>query len=233
MKRLITSLALGFGLILANLGHADAATRYWEVQMYDPAASTVNRTLNVEYKVFSTLAEDNTYTVRLFQNNAEVASQIVNKPYGDSGVFNISLPATGTYKFKVEATNVEATETKSSAEKTVQVVDGPTPTVTTVFVNNGAGGQGAGGAAAGQAGANAAARGGQAGEDGEVAGETADEGTVGAEAATDENDGDVLGAENEEAAKAKRSRNTAIAIVLAVAAIAAAYYWFIMRPKVD
>jgi VCBS repeat-containing protein len=228
MKRLIASLALGLGLVLANVSSATAAARYWETQMFDPAASTVNRTLNVEYKVFSTLAEDDDYTVKLFQNNAEVASQTVANPHGDSGVFSVSIPATGTYTYKVSATNHEAAETKESAEKTVQVVDGPAPTVTTVFVNNGAGGgQGAGGAGAG--GANAADDGQGAGE---VAGEVADEGTVGAEAATDENQGDVLGAENDEAAQA-RSRNTAIAIVLAVAAIGVAYYWFIMRPKVD
>jgi hypothetical protein len=224
MKKLIASLALSLGLVLANVGSVFAAET-WRLNMYDPSATT-ERTINIAYQVFSTSSVD-TFKVELFQDVTELAEQNVTNPNGDSGKFTVNLPASGTYTYKIVATNNNDLTTQDES-RTVQVVDGPAPTVTTVFVNNGAGGgQGAGGTGAG--GANAA-DGGQG--TGEVAGDVADEGTVGAEAATDENQGDVLGAENDEAAQA-RSRNTAIAIVLAVAAIGVAYYWFIMRPKVD
>jgi hypothetical protein len=227
MKRLIASLAVSLGLVLANVGSVLAAD-FWELQMFDPATTTA-RKINIEYKVFSTNSEDD-FAVNLSQNGTVIANQTIETPHGDSSVFTVDIPASGTYTYEIEAVNSRAgaTPQDDTESRTVQVVDGPAPIVTTVFVNNGAGGgQGAGGTGAG--GANAADGGQGAGE---VAGDVADEGTVGAEAATDENQGDVLGAENDEAAQA-RSRNTAIAIVLAVAAIGVAYYWFIMRPKVD
>lgn len=227
MKRLIASLVVSLGLVLANIGTAAAATRYWEVRIFDPAASTVNRTLNVEYKVFSTLAEDDDFIVRLFQNNTEVATHTVAHPHGNSGVFSISIPATGTYKYKVSATNTEAGETKETAEKTVQIVDGPAPTVTTVFVNNGTDTGGIQTAAAG--GANAADGSGA----GEVAGSTANEGQVSAEgSATDENkedSGDVLGESG--TTDNNNRRNIALWIIVAVAVAGAVYYWFLARPR--
>jgi hypothetical protein len=222
MKKLIASLALSLGLVLANVGSVFAAET-WRLNMYDPSATT-ERTINIAYQVFSTSSVD-TFKVELFQDVTELAEQNVTNPNGDSGKFTVNLPASGTYTYKIVATNNNDLTTQDES-RTVQVVDGPAPTVTTVFVNNGTGDDAVGGQGAG----GTAAEGGQGA--GEVAGDVADEGTVGAEAATDENQGDVLGAENDEAAQA-RSRNTAIAIVLAVAAIGVAYYWFIMRPKVD
>lgn len=227
MKRLIASLLVTVGLVFAQVGTAvGATTRYWKVDIFDPAASTVSRTLNVEYKVFSTIESDNLYNVKLFQNNVEVATQSVDHPYGDSGVFSINIPATGSYTYKIEAVNVDAGQTKLSSEKTVQVVDGPAPTVTTVFVNNTPAG-GAGQVAGAGAPAVAAAP-----EAGAVAGAETGEGQVSAEAANDSQDrGDVLGAEKTEAAKNNKTRNTAIGIAVAVAILGGAYYWFIVRPR--
>jgi VCBS repeat-containing protein len=225
MKRLIASLVLSLGLVLANVGSV-AAARYWELQMFEPTASTTNRTINIEYKVLST-EEADTFDVELFENNVSKASH--QDISSDSGVFSVSIPANGTYTYRIDAENSDDPGNPQSESRTVQVVDGPAPTVTTVSANNanatGGAGGGAGGQGAGGVGGSGA---------GEVAGETADEGQVGAEAASDENQsGDTLGAAANDAAANIRSRNTAIAIVLAVAAVAAAYYWFIMRPKVD
>lgn len=237
MKRLIANLIVSLGLVFVQLGSVTAApARYWKVDIFDPAASTVNRTLNVEYKVFSTLETDNDYDVKLLQNESQVgATQQINHVYGDSGVFSVSIPATGSYKYQVVATNNDAGETLFSAEKTVQVVNGPTPTVTTVFTNTGAAGggaggvqgQGAGGAGAGGAGGGVAAADGG----GQTAGAATDEdGQVTDEAAKDTKD--VLGAESTADDKKDSSSRKWLyggGLLAAVVAGAVAYYLLVMR----
>jgi hypothetical protein len=225
MKRLITSLLVILGLVFAQVGAAGATPRYWKVDIFDPAASTVSRTLNVEYKVFSTV-DDNDFTVELFENAVSKGTQSITHANGDSGVFSINLPATGTYKYKVVVDNNVAGETKESAEKTVQVVDGPAPTVTTVFVNTAAaGGAGAGGAGGGVAAAPAAGQvaGAAVGEAGQVTDQAATTGS-------NDNKG-VLGAETAaDNKKSDNNRNWYIGggIVVALGA-GAAYYVLRMR----
>jgi hypothetical protein len=230
MKRLIASLAVSLGLVLANVSIVRAAEQ-WRLEMFNPAASTTNRTINIEYKVFSVVASDK-FEVKLFQNNVEIGTQNIDTDHGDSSVFSVNIPTTGTYTYRIDATNSGDIGNTESKSRTVEVVDGPAPTVTTVFVNNGAaGGQGAGGAqtaAAGGAGA------GGSGASGQVAGETADEGTVSAEgSATDENSenpGDVLG-DSETTANNNRRRNITLGVALVLVVAGAAYYWFLARPR--
>lgn len=239
MKRLIASLVFSLGLVMANVSSAAAVTRYWQLQMFDPAVTT-SRTINIEFKVASTIREDE-FTVELLENGTSKEVRGIATDYGDSGVFSVALPATGTYTYRINATNSGDSTTKTES-RTVQIVDGPAPTVTTVFVNNaaadGGGGQGAVAGAGGQ-GAGGAAVAGNDAEAGNVAaaatpdGETAtnDQG-----ATTDDpnNQGDVLGAEAA-ASTTKSSRGGLYAglatLVLAVAA--GAYYFLRIRSTHD
>lgn len=232
MRRLIASLAISLGMVLANISTV-AAARYWELQMFDPAATT-NRTVNIEFKVMSTEKSD-TFKVELFENGSSKEVKNIATPNGDSGVFSVSLPASGTYTYKIDATNNGNASTDTES-RTVQVVDGPTPIVTTVFVDNGAGGgQGAGGTQAAATGGGANTAGGAGA--GEVAGAAANEGQVSAEgAATDENNqsentGDVLGESDNTTASNNRRRNITLGIAAVLAAAGAAYYWLLVRPR--
>lgn len=238
MKRLLSLLVSSIAISTLFLSSSvSAATRYWKIDMYQPAATT-NKTLRVEYKVLSTIATD-TFTIELFENNVSKGSQFVahsdGNYAGDSGVFTVPIPAAGTYSYKILATNHGAgNETKTSDTKSVQVSDAPNPTVTTVTVTqnttptaqtaaaNTAGGQGGGGAeAAGQVAAATTAAGTTA--PGEAA--TTTTGTNG----TDNTGSSVLGAEAT-AAKTKAvnrtGRNIALgsAGIIIVAAIAYAIY---------
>lgn len=221
MKRLIATIAVTFGFVLALAGSAAAApARYWKVDIFDPAASTTSRTLNVAYNVFSTTDTDNDFDVTLLQNGSQVGTQHISHDNGNSGAFSISMPTTGTYKYKVVADNNDASETQESAEKTVQVVDGPAPTVTTISSTSSTGGAGGG-----TSGSTAAAQPGTG--SGAVAGATAGDangdGVVDSTAATtDQNKKDVLGAET--AAAAKKSRGwyvSATLLALVVAGVVA------------
>lgn len=228
MKRFLASLAMSLGIVLAQAAPAAAVARFWEVQIFDPAASTVNKTLNVEYKVFSTFEsegqKDDDFDVKLLQNGSQVGStQHVSTPGGDSGVFNVSMPANGSYTFKVVATNNDAGETKESAEKTVQVVDGPTPVVRTVSTSSSTGG-GAGAGSTSTAGA-----GGAAGTGAVSGAQTGQVGQVDSGAAQTEN-GDVLGAETKEE-KSSDNNWWYVGGGLALLLAGVGYYWFVMRPK--
>ncbi len=244
MKRLIASLVFSLGLVMANVNSVAAVTRYWQLQMFDPAVTT-SRTINIEYKVASTIREDE-FTVELLENGTSKEVRAITTDYGDSVVFSVALPATGTYTYKINATNSGDATTKTQS-RTVQVADGPAPTVTTVFVNNAAadgggqagggggnaGGQGAGGAGAvGAAGANDAV--GQA--DGNVAAaNTEDAANTDNQAGNTDgsnNQGDVLGAEAA-ASTTKSSRGglyTGLG-ALVLAAAAGSYYFLRIRPR--
>lgn len=224
MKRLITSLLLALGILFAPVAASAFTSPYWELNMYNPSATT-DRKINIAYHVFSTTKTD-TFKVELFQNvTTKLAEDNITHEFGDSGAFTVDLPASGTYSYMITATN-NTDLTEKSESRTVQVVDGPAPTVTTVFVNNAGaagGGQGAGGAAAG---AQAAAT-----PEGQVAGAAAQEGQVSEEAATDTQKGDVLGAAAKVAATNNRGRNIAIGTIVAVVVLGGAYYWFLARPR--
>lgn len=211
MKRLLLALITAFAFLLQTIG-VEAATRYWTVDIYQPS-STTNKTLNVEYKVFSTLADDD-FTVELFENNVSKGTQNVTTSNGDSGVFSIALPSAGTYSYYVVATNSGAEASKTSKTVSVQVSDAPEPTVTTVtrnVVTPAAAGNGAGAAGANQAAA--------AGNGGAVVAD----GIATPQAATTTVDGvgnaDVLGAEATRSAAAitnNQSRDRAIGSLAAL-----------------
>lgn len=220
MKRLITTAFLSLLTVLAVASPAAAVER-WKFQMFDPAA-TSNRTLNIEYKVLS-ISDEDVFTVKLYQNGTEVASQNITTDFGDSGVFNVSLPATGTYQYKTVADNSNDPANKEET-RTVEITNAPQPTVVTV--NNGAAAGGAGGGGANAA--NAAGGGAGATTDG-ANGQVTDDA-----ASTDEQNSnqDVLGAETKEEADKANSRRRnwyAAGILAVVAAAAAAYYMLVVR----
>lgn len=247
MKRFLISLLATVGLLLPAAS-ATAVSRYWTIDIYEPSATT-NRTLNVEYKVFSTVPSD-TFTVELFENSVSKGTQSVTHPNGNSGVFTITLPATGTYSYFVKATNHGDATAKNSKTVTVQVSNAPQPTVTTVTVNQaapataaGGGGGGAGAGAAGGAGGGAVAgapgAAGQAGP-GAAAGAATDPnanaGAVTDQAANTEanNNQDVLGAQAQESARRVRNnRNRNLAVVAVLAASAAGYIFYRRRGLTD
>ncbi len=136
MKRALLLIIAAFSLTVGFSASALAATRYWSVTIFTPAASDTSHTLNVAYNVLSTEAND-VYTVKLYQNEVEVGSQVVDHGKGgNSGAFNIALPSNGTYNYMISANNTTAAEVKNTDTKTVKIVDGPKPSVTTVTVNN-------------------------------------------------------------------------------------------------
>jgi len=222
MKRLITSLLLALGILFAPVAAGAFTSQYWELNMYNPAATT-DRKINIAYHVFSSTKTD-TFKVELFQDITKVAESDITHEYGNSGAFTVDLPASGTYTYKTVATN-NADATTKEESRIVQVVDGPAPTVTTVFVNTAAGGAGAGGAGGGAAAAPAAGQvaGAAVGEAGQVTDQAATTGSK-------DNKG-VLGAETAaDNKKSNNNRNWYIGggIVVALGA-GAAYYVLRMR----
>ncbi len=125
MKRLIISLVFALGILL-NTSSASAFEQ-WKFQMFEPTTTT-QTTLNIEYKVLS-INKDDTFTIKLYQNDLELATQNVTTDYGDSGVFIINIPASGSYTYKTTALN--GTEEKTET-RTVQITDAPQPIVTIV-----------------------------------------------------------------------------------------------------
>jgi hypothetical protein len=199
MKRLIALVLTAFTFTLLTTT-ASAAFRSWRVQISEPTAETSSRTLRINYNVFSTVGTDK-FTVNLLEDDVLKATQTVDTPNGDSGVFVINVPATGTYTYRVDAANDVSTgttaddEQKQSDEVTVNVVNEPEPTVTVVTVDGEDEGADGGVQAAAADGAGGAGAGQQ--DDGQVAGEEAatDE-QVPAETLANEDEGDVLGVED-------------------------------------
>ena len=199
MKRLIVSLVFAL-TVFANTSSVTAFER-WKFQMFEPSATT-QRTLNIEYKVLSIDAED-TFTIKLYQNDLEVASQNVTTDYGDSGVFITSIPASGTYTYKTTALN--GAEEKSQT-RTVQISDSPQPIVTIVNTATT-------GAAGNQAGTNAG---------GTNVGQVSDKA-----ATTNKATKDVLGADTKK--DDNKSRRNTVGVILLLFAAAGGYYYITMR----
>jgi hypothetical protein len=231
MKRLIATLVLSFGIILGSASTLFAAPRYWELQMFDPSQTT-EKTINIEFKVFSTVASDD-FTVQLKENGANKASKAITTQHGDSDVFNVSIPATGTYIYQITATNI-GDGTQQSESRTVEVVNGPEPTVRTVFVNN----EPDAPATTANAG-NAENNDGQVaaaddeaagqdtnGEDGE--GQVTDEAANSQQDGSSEEDGGVLGATDQ---ANNNGRTNVLVALLLLGGAAGSYYWFVQRPR--
>lgn len=120
-----SSRALGIALIagmafVGVLGIAPKAeaAQFWAVNMSTPAASTSNATINVDWQVATALPEVNpgeTFTVTLLQNGVPTgASQQVTNPNGNSGTFNVTFPAEGTYNLQVQAVSNQDAEAKTT-----------------------------------------------------------------------------------------------------------------------
>ncbi len=122
MKRFIITTAqvalLTLAMVLAPL--QVAAAGYWNATISTPADTQTTRTFNVEYTTLSTVASD-TFTVELFQNDAQIASKTTTKQNGDSGAFAVTVPTDGTYNYYTKTTNNGQAESKNSAIKQVKV----------------------------------------------------------------------------------------------------------------
>lgn len=220
VKKFLATTLVILGLVVAQFGSALAApTRYWTVDMSTPEASSSNRSLYIAYNVFSTLTDDNDFIVELFENTVSKGTQAIAHANGDSGAFSVNIPANGTYTYKVVATNVDASETKESDAKTVQVVDGPAPNVVTVntATTSSTAGTGSGG------------RGGAEGSG--VAGDSDGDGIVDEEAAsTDKEANDVLGdSDKEDDKNDNQGWGNTIAVIILLLAISGGYYYMVMR----
>ncbi len=225
MKRLLALIGITLGLLLSvgTQSAAADANRYWLVQMYQPAVTETSRSINVSYEVLSTIAEDSNYTVTLYQNETPIDTQTINHPYGNSGVFTVAVPGTGTFAYKISVANVNAGETKVSTTKTIQIVDEPKAAVTSVTVTH---------ATSGSAGATTTN--GSAASTSETAGTTSSEngGNVDDTAASTVN-GKALGTKvvgSDNNASSKATKYYIIGVVL-LAVAAGAYYWFVVRPR--
>ena len=225
MKRLISSLVLAFTFVIAASGTA-MAEHYWKLDMFQPTGSITGNSFNIEYKVLS-IEQNDDFTVKLFQNGSEIATQNTTKDYGDSGVFSVNVPGPGTYQYHVSAQIGSGEgETKTTEDRTLTVTSTPEGAVTTVFVNQ------AGAPGGGVAGGGVAGPGGNAA--GEVAGAAAQPGQVNAagegETKSDEK-GDVLGSDkkNENKDNKNGSNNNWAWWVLAAAAVSGAGYYVIQR----
>lgn len=226
MKRLISSLAVAFTFVLLAVSPA-MAEHYWTLDMFRPTGAVTGSSFTVEYKVFS-IEKNDDFSVSLFQNDAVIATQNTTKDYGDSGVFSVTVPGPGTYRYHVSAQSSVDGGTKTTEDRTLSVASTPEGTVTTVFVNNQANAvPAAAGGAAGQAGGAAGAAG------GEVAGAAAQPGQVNAAGQANTENGDVLGTEkktDDKKNEQKGSNNNWLwAIPAALVAAGAAGYYYIQR----
>lgn len=244
MKRLTLLFIVSLFSLIGLAVPAAHAVERWKFQMYDPAVTT-DQKINIEYKVMSIMPSD-TFTMRLYRDGVLKGQRNTTS---DSGVFTVNLPDSGTYDYKVTATNEAVSETRE-ASRTVVVEDDPEPTVRTITVQTAqpvaqpAGGAEAAaapgdGAAVAQApapGEEEAAVGQDGAGDEQDAGAADDqeaaEGQTTPEAqATDEGteEGDVLGQEAERAAD---SSNTAWWVaLLAVVVAGVGYGVYRFRPK--
>jgi hypothetical protein len=231
MKRLITSLVLAVAFVVTSAGTA-LAEHYWQLDMFRPNGAITGNTFTIEYKVLSVEKNDD-FTVKLFQNDAEIATQNTTKDYGDSGVFTVTVPGPGTYQYHVGAQSSIDGSAKTTENRTLTVTSTPSGSTTTVFVNQAnatGGGTSGSGSIDGQGGTDGfTAAGGGAGTGG-VAGATDSGagGQVDAEGnSTTDKDGDgVLGADNKDNPGASAASNWPWVLVAALlAALATGYYY--------
>lgn len=222
MKRLINSALISLLAFVVIAAPASAAVRrYVSVDISKPA-TTANKTLNVQYTVLSTVNTDD-FSVELFENSISKGSQSVTHANGNSGVFNISLPTTGTYSYKIVTTLVsgdsENGTTYDSKTINVLITTEPTPTVTTIAADTSGGGAAAG--------TNGSAQGAQGGA---ASGNT---GTVTDDAASTTGDKDVLSDENKKSDEEKAADNRKLLYGIGLIALLAVglAYMYIQRLK--
>ncbi len=143
MKRLITATLVSLMSFLVLSATALATPpNGWSVSISSPA-NTTNKSFNVQYTTLS-VGEDDEITVKLFQNGSLVGSQTTTKSYGDSGVFAITVAATGTYTYYLEAMNSTDDAPKTTGTVNVVVSDAPQAATTTTTNSSTTGGRGSG-----------------------------------------------------------------------------------------
>lgn len=244
MKRLLATLFVSLSLLtnMFVMG-VSAEVEHWRINLFKPSASQT-RDLTIRYGALSDNASDQ-ITVSLFENDVFVATQTTTKAFGDTGVFARTVPAEGTYIYRLVASSSFYGDTKPAAE-TMTVTAPAAGPVTTVFVNNGRGtntatanntGAAAGGQGAGvQDGADQIVN----GQDGQVAGAQTqgneNAGTQGQAGQTGEDGSstnqpnqDILGAENQQPGTTSSNAWKWIAIVAGVSLLAFVYYRFVYR----
>lgn len=237
MKKVLLFVAsvVSAAALLGSSALAVTPANSWKVELYTPALSETKHALNIEYKVLSINAADNNYTVKLFQNDAEVGSQAVNHPYGDSGVFSVSLPANGTYTYRVSADNVNAGQSRTSSTKTVTIVNGPQPIVTTTAVSNSGQAASATTAAANGSQADTTGTSGASGSNStpnNSGASNSNGGQVTDKAAnTDQKDSKSLGASTSKNNSSGSKKWIITGAVIAGLLAGAAYYWFVRRGR--
>lgn len=127
MKRLLTSIALGFALLLA-VPAAVRAESAWYLQVAKPASPLHTRSFNIQYTVLAT--DEAAFTVQLFQDGALVGTQATdddpNAANGNSGAFPVTVANDGTYTYTVKATPKTGGSAKTAT--TTATVDATTPT---------------------------------------------------------------------------------------------------------
>lgn len=175
MKRLLLSLVLLTALVVSPL--QVHAAHYWKVTMSDPTTTNQTRSFNVDFVALSTEQTDQ-ITVRLLENDAEIDTKTTIGG-GDSGTFNVTVPADGSYTYKLSSTSSDDGTTQETGAKQVTVVtpvEGEPSEVTSTDV----GGDGTVG--------DQAQIGEDGSEDGTVQAEATSDGTVDGEAAATSSD---------------------------------------------
>lgn len=211
MKRIIITL-LTLALVFVLTAPVSAA-HFWKFDTSEPVATNQARTFNLEFVTLSTDAADE-FSVKLFQNGVETNTATITTDYGDSGMFTVTVPADGTYEYKMTAMSSVDSTTVTSPTRTV-TVKGREIQVVNTGTTAGGGTGGVQSAASGVAG--------DTNGDG-VVDERDEAGQVDDGAASDESDEDVLGQEDR-----ADSDNWLGSILAALAILAAAYYWFFYR----
>lgn len=182
MKRLTQLTAtLVFALLLA-LPVTVFAAHSWRVSMSDPTVANQPRSFSIGYVALSTEEADK-ITVNLLENGSVIATQ-TTPPRGDSGTFDVEVPADGSYTYSLSASSSVDGSSKSTNAKqvTVSTPEGADQSDITVRDVNQAE-QAANGGADGSDGT-------PDGQDGEVQADVEGEGIVDDEAAQTENDED-------------------------------------------
>lgn len=210
MKRL-SSILIGLVAFFSLSAVASATpANGWRVNISDPADQT-SKTFKVQYTAFSIGAEDQ-ITIELFQNGSSVGSQTTTKAYGDSGAFDVTVPANGTYSYYIKAKNSTDEAPKTTNTVSVTISDPTVVTVASTTPGSSSGG-GSGAGAESTAGTNAAAtQPGQVGDSG---------------ASTNNNSSDD---KKEESLGAKITKNSltwiiGIPALFALAAALGYYFW--------
>lgn len=211
MKKLFLFATSLFSFVALSLGTvAAAAPTTWNFSVFEPANTITGRDLSLEYHILSTDPSDS-FEVRLSRNGSFIESQAVTNPYGDSGVFDITVPAAGSYSFVVTAENQSgetATETR-----TVAFADPAAGTTTTVYKTVGNPSNNNGSAAASST-TTVATTGG-------VVSDVA--------ASTTKDAGKALGATKSASNDATSNNKVWLWAIPGVAALGGAYYWFVYR----